>query len=377
YFMEMNTRLQVEHPVTEYITGLDLVEWQIRVANGEALPDDWGNLRINGHAIEARIYAEDPAHDFLPSIGTVSHLAFPEEGPHLRIDSGIRTGDAISVHYDPMIAKLIVWDYDRPSAVRRLRLALEKLAICGVTSNAAFLTRLAGLDAFAAAELDNGLIARNEAALFAPGATGENEIALATLGLLLSRRNGAKPQADPYSPWNNTNSFRLNAPARETLRFVLDQQPVDVAVKHEPDGFSLEIGTRAIRAHGSISQDGALRATVDGRQRQCRFFASDNGHALFLDGEHYRISQPDPVDVADTSTHTGGLEAPMPGVIRAILSKQGAAVEAGDALVVMEAMKMEHTIRAPAKGTVTAINCAEGNMVEAGAMLVDFEPEGA
>ena len=377
YFMEMNTRLQVEHPVTEYITGLDLVEWQIRVANGEALPDDWGNLRINGHAIEARIYAEDPTHDFLPSIGTVSHLAFPEEGPHLRIDSGIRTGDAISVHYDPMIAKLIVWDYDRPSAVRRLRLTLEKLAICGVTSNAAFLTRLAGLDAFSAAELDTGFIARNEAALFAPGATGENEIALATLGLLLSRRNGAKPQADPYSPWNNTNSFRLNAPARETLRFVLDQQPVDVAVKHEPDGFSLEIGTRAIRAHGSISQDGALRATVDGRQRQCRFFASDNGHALFLDGEHYRISQPDPVDVADTSTHTGGLEAPMPGVIRAILSKQGAAVEAGDALVVMEAMKMEHTIRAPAKGTVTAINCAEGNMVEAGAMLVDFEPEGA
>lgn len=377
YFMEMNTRLQVEHPVTEYITGLDLVEWQIRVANGEALPDDWGNLRINGHAIEARIYAEDPAHDFLPSIGTVSHLAFPEEGPHLRIDSGIRTGDAISVHYDPMIAKLIVWDYDRPSAVRRLRLTLEKLAICGVTSNAAFLTRLAGLDAFAAAELDTGFIARNEAALFAPGATSENEIALATLGLLLSRRNGAKPQADPYSPWNNTNSFRLNAPARETLRFVLDQQPVDVAVTHEPDGFSLEIGTRAIRAHGSISQDGTLRATVDGRQRKCRFFASDNGHALFLDGEHYRISQPDPVDVADTSTHTGGLEAPMPGVIRAILSKQGAAVEAGDALVVMEAMKMEHTIRAPAKGTVTAINCAEGNMVEAGAMLVDFEPEGA
>ncbi|MGV1819217.1 acetyl/propionyl/methylcrotonyl-CoA carboxylase subunit alpha [Agrobacterium sp. CG160-95] len=377
YFMEMNTRLQVEHPVTEYITGLDLVEWQIRVANVEALPDDWGNLRINGHAIEARIYAEDPAHDFLPSIGTVSHLAFPEEGPHLRIDSGIRTGDAISVHYDPMIAKLIVWDYDRPSAVRRLRLALEKLAICGVTSNAAFLTRLAGLDAFAAAELDTGFIARNEAALFAPGATSENEIALATLGLLLSRRNGAKPQADPYSPWNNTNSFRLNAPARETLRFVLDQQPVDVAVTHEPDGFSLEIGTRAIRAHGSISQDGILRATVDGRQRQCRFFASDNGHALFLDGEHYRISQPDPVDVADTSAHTGGLEAPMPGVIRAILSQQGAAVEAGDALVVMEAMKMEHTIRAPAKGTVTAINCAEGNMVEAGAMLVDFEPEGA
>lgn len=377
YFMEMNTRLQVEHPVTEYITGLDLVEWQIRVAQGQSLPEDWNTLRINGHAIEARIYAEDPVHDFLPSIGTVSHLIFPNEGPHLRIDSGIRTGDAITVHYDPMIAKLIVWDHDRPSAVRRLRLALEKLAICGVTSNAAFLTRLAGLDAFGKADLDTGFISRNEAALFAPATPGENEIALAALGLLLSRKNGPKPQADPYSPWNTTNAFRLNAPARETLHFVLDQQPLDVAVTHEPDGFSLGIDERTIRAHGSLSQDGTLRATVDGRQRRGYFFANDNGHALFLDGEQYRVSQPDPVDIADSAIHTGGLEAPMPGIIRAVLSENGATVEAGEALVVMEAMKMEHTIRAPAKGTVTAINCAEGDMVAAGAVLVDFEPEGA
>ncbi|KJF69099.1 acetyl/propionyl/methylcrotonyl-CoA carboxylase subunit alpha [Rhizobium nepotum] len=377
YFMEMNTRLQVEHPVTEYITGLDLVEWQIRVAQGQPLPEDWNTLRINGHAIEARIYAEDPAHDFLPSIGTISHLVFPDGDAHLRIDSGIRAGDAITVHYDPMIAKLIVWDHDRPSAVRRLRLALEKLAICGVTSNAAFLTRLAELDAFGAADLDTGFITRNEAALFAPATTGENEIALAALGLLLSRKNGPKPQADPYSPWNTTNAFRLNAPARETLRFILDQQPLDVAVTHEPDGFSLGINTRTIRAHGSLSQDGTLRATVDDRQRRGYFFANDNGHALFLDGEQYRVSQPDPVDIADSAIHTGGLEAPMPGIIRAVLSENGATVEAGEALVVMEAMKMEHTIRAPAKGTVTAINCAEGDMVAAGAVLVDFEPEGA
>ncbi|MDZ7928288.1 MAG: acetyl/propionyl/methylcrotonyl-CoA carboxylase subunit alpha [Agrobacterium sp.] len=377
YFMEMNTRLQVEHPVTEYITGLDLVEWQIRVANGEALPQHWADLSINGHAIEARIYAEDPAHEFLPSIGTVSHLVFPDEGPHLRIDSGIRAGDAITVHYDPMIAKLIVWDHDRPSAVRRLRIALEKLAIFGVTSNVGFLTRLAGLGPFAHADLDTGFITRNEAALFAPRATGEHEIALATLGLLLSRRNRPKPQTDPHSPWNNTTAFRLNTPARETLRFILDQQPTEVTVTHAPDGFSLEIGTRTIHAHGNISQDGTLRATVDGRQSQCRFFASDNGHALFLDGEHYSVSQPDPVDIVDSATHTGGLEAPMPGIIRAVLSENGATVEAGEALVVMEAMKMEHTIRAPAKGIVTAINCAEGDMVAAGAMLVDFEPEGA
>ncbi|MCZ7910596.1 acetyl/propionyl/methylcrotonyl-CoA carboxylase subunit alpha [Agrobacterium leguminum] len=376
YFMEMNTRLQVEHPVTEYITGLDLVEWQIRVANGEPLPEDWTGLSINGHAIEARIYAEDPAHDFLPSIGTISHLVFPDQGPHVRIDSGIRAGDAITVHYDPMIAKLIVWDRDRPSAVRRLRLALENLAICGVTSNAAFLTRLAGLVAFANADLDTGFIARNETALFAPAKAGENEIAMAALGLLLSRGNRPQPKADLYSPWNNTSAFRLNAPARETLYFVFDNQPLGVGVTHEADGFSLEIDGRAIRAHGGLSDDGKFRATVEGRKRQGYFFAEDSRYALFLDGEHYRVSQPDLVDVADSATHTGGLEAPMPGVIRALLSSNGAAVEAGEALVVMEAMKMEHTIRAPAKGTVTAINCIEGDMVAAGAVLVDFEPEG-
>ena len=255
YFMEMNTRLQVEHPVTEYITGLDLVEWQLRVANGEALPEDWANLHINGHAIEARVYAEDPAHDFLPSIGTISHLVFPDQGPHVRIDSGIRAGDAITVHYDPMIAKLIVWDRDRPSALRRLRLALENLAICGVTSNAAFLTRLAGLAAFANADLDTGFIARHEVALFAPAATDGNEITMAALGLLLARQKNGKPdsQADPYSPWNKTAAFRLNAPARETLCFVFGNQPLSVGVTHEADGFSFEIDGRAINVHGDLS----------------------------------------------------------------------------------------------------------------------------
>ncbi|WCK04288.1 acetyl/propionyl/methylcrotonyl-CoA carboxylase subunit alpha [Agrobacterium tumefaciens] len=379
YFMEMNTRLQVEHPVTEYITGLDLVEWQLRIANGEALPEDWADLRINGHAIEARIYAEDPAHDFMPSIGTISHLVFPDEGPHLRIDSGIRTGDAITVHYDPMIAKLIVWDHDRPAALRRLKMTLEKLAICGVTSNAAFLTRLAGLDAFAAADLDTGFIGRNETALFAPEAVGENEIALAALGLLLTRKNASanpRAQADPHSPWNTTNTFRLNAPARETLHFTMQNQPIDLGVIHEADSFSLGTAGQTIRAYGNLSDKGSLRATVNDRTWQGYFFAEGDSYALFLHGEHYRINQPDPVDIADSSGHTGGLEAPMPGVIRAVLSRSGMAVETGDALVVMEAMKMEHTIRAPAKGIVTAINCAEGDMVAAGAVLVDFEPEG-
>lgn len=379
YFMEMNTRLQVEHPVTEYITGLDLVEWQIRVADGETLPQDWADLSIHGHAIEARIYAEDPAHDFLPSVGTISHLVFPDHDPHVRIDSGIRAGDAITVHYDPMIAKLIVWDRDRASAVRRLTLALENLAICGVTSNAAFLTRLARLEAFASADLDTGFITRNEASLFAPAASDGSVIALAALGLLLSRRtNGmSQSEADPHSPWNTKAAFRLNAPARETLNFMFENQPLSVGVTHEGDEFTLAIEGRTIRAYGSLSGDGQLLATLDGRKSQGYFFAETGTYALFLDGEPYRISQPDPVEIADSSVHASGLEAPMPGVIRAVLSRNGAVVEAGDALVVMEAMKMEHTIRAPAKGIVNAINCNEGDMVAAGAVLVNFEPEGA
>lgn len=377
YFMEMNTRLQVEHPVTEYITGLDLVEWQIRVANGEALPESWANLGINGHAIEARIYAEDPSHDFLPSIGTVSHLVFPDQGSHGRVDSGIRAGDAITVHYDPMIAKLIVWDQDRPSAVRRLRLALEKLAISGVSSNAAFLTRLAGLEAFASADLDTGFIARNEPALFAPPATGDSDIAMAALGLLLSRHKQGKSSSDsdPHSPWKATSAFRLNAPARETLSFSFDNKPIQVIAIYEKGTFSFAIDGRTIDARGSLSDEGRLQASLDGRKKQGHFFEGGGSFVLVLDGEHYRIAQPDPVDMEEASTHMGGLEAPMPGVIRAILSEDGAVVEAGEALVVMEAMKMEHTIRAPARGTVTAINCTVGDMVTAGAVLVDFEPE--
>jgi 3-methylcrotonyl-CoA carboxylase alpha subunit len=263
--------------------------------------------------------------------------------------------------------------------VRRLTLALENLAICGVTSNAAFLTRLARLEAFASADLDTGFITRNEASLFAPAASDGSVIALAALGLLLSRRtNGmSQSEADPHSPWNTKVAFRLNAPARETLNFMFDNQPLSVGVTHEGDEFTLAIEGRTIRAYGSLSGDGQLLATLDGRKSQGYFFAETGTYALFLHGEPYRISQPDPVEIADSSVHAGGLEAPMPGVIRAVLSRNGAVVEAGDALVVMEAMKMEHTIRAPAKGIVKAINCNEGDMVAAGAVLVNFEPEGA
>lgn len=378
YFMEMNTRLQVEHPVTEYITGLDLVEWQLRVASGEPLPESWGRLAIDGHAIEARLYAEDASNGFLPSTGTLTHLAMPEPGPHVRIDSGIRAGDHITVHYDPMIAKLIVWGEDRPTAVRRMRDALAATAVAGVTSNSGFLLRLAAHPAFAAAELDTGFIGRHEAALVRP-AFDSGIVAAAALGILLSRRAQARAMAstsgDPHSPWSRLDGFRLNLDPSERLRLSIDDQAFEVTVSPDGRGYRLVIDGRTMTADGTLAADGRLDIRIDGRKQSGRFWPEQAGWGLHLGGERFRVRLPDDhADAAGDHAH-GGLVAPMPGIIRAVLASPGERVEKGSALVIMEAMKMEHTIRAPADGTVEAINASEGAMTEAGMVLVSFQPE--
>jgi 3-methylcrotonyl-CoA carboxylase alpha subunit len=379
YFMEMNTRLQVEHPVTEFITGLDLVEWQLRVAAGEPLPDAWADLRINGHAIEARLYAEDPAHDFLPSTGRLAHLVMPEPSPHVRIDSGVRTDDTISVHYDPMIAKLIVWDRDRPSAVRRLRAALGQTAIAGVTSNAGFLAELCGLADFETANLDTGFIGRNETVLLREPALDNSITAMAALGLLLARKADAQRQAavsaDPHSPWAAPNGFRLNASAREELRFSIGSTQFEMPVFHHGPGFHLEIDGKKVEVDGTLGEDGRLSALVGGMKHGVFFFASGHAFDLFVDGHRYHIALPDPLSAETAEAAAGGLTAPMPGTIRALLAEDGATVEKGQALVILEAMKMEHTIRAPSAGVVKSLHYPVGAMVEAGAVLVEFEPE--
>jgi 3-methylcrotonyl-CoA carboxylase alpha subunit len=379
YFMEMNTRLQVEHPVTEFITGLDLVEWQLRVAAGEHLPDGWKDLQIDGHAIEARLYAEDPAHDFLPSIGRLSHLVMPEPGPNVRIDSGVRAGDTISVHYDPMIAKLIVWDRDRPAGVRRLRSALGQTAIAGVTSNAGFLATLAALPDFEAANLDTGFISRNEKALLQEAVVDTAIVAMAALGLLLEREAAAKRQAamsgDRNSPWAVTNGFRLNAAALEMLRFSVGASAHELAVTHQPDGFELGSCPDTVQVGGVLSENGILSAIIGGVKRNGYFFSAEHAFNLFIGGHRYHIALPDPLNAELAETHSGGLTAPMPGTIRAVLAEGGTKVEKGQALVILEAMKMEHTIRAPTAGVVKSLNCTVGAMVEAGTVLVDFEPE--
>src|SRR5512134_593019 len=224
HFMEMNTRLQVEHPVTEMITGLDLVEWQLRVAAGEALPLGQDDLAINGHAIEARVYAEDPAKNFLPSVGRISHLRLPEESAHLRVDTGVRQGDEISMFYDPMIAKLIVWDADRRSALRRLRHALTEFQVVGVSTNLQFLSAVAAHPAFASAELDTGLIARHRAELLPEAVPASDAIlAVAALSELMridaEAERDASRSGDPWSPWQRRDGWRLNEDNHHMLLF--------------------------------------------------------------------------------------------------------------------------------------------------------------
>ena len=379
FFMEMNTRLQVEHPVTEFITGLDLVEWQLRVAAGERLPSGWADLEIHGHAIEARLYAEDPEHDFLPSIGRISHLVLPGPNAHVRIDSGVSAGDAITVHYDPMIAKLIVWDIDRASAVRRLSAALRGTAIAGVTSNAGFLAKLSQLEDFKDANLDTGFITRNEAALTLEPTADDTTVAMAALGLLLARRATAGRRSmavtDPYSPWGMTNAFRLNGPARETLRFSLAKTPMELDVAHLARGFEIGVDGETILVEGMLGQDGRLSTMIGGRKHTGYFLPDGQAFDLLIEGNRYRVSPPDLAGSEGPEASVGGLTSPMPGVIRAVLAGAGDQVVAGQALVIMEAMKMEHTIRAPMAGLVMSLNCEEGAMVEAGIVLVDFEPE--
>ncbi|WP_026873081.1 acetyl/propionyl/methylcrotonyl-CoA carboxylase subunit alpha [Inquilinus limosus] len=369
YFMEMNTRLQVEHPVTEAITGLDLVEWQLLVAAGGELPLGQDDLAIDGAAIEVRLYAEDPQAGFLPQIGRLAHLALPEAAPHVRVDSGIRPGDAISIHYDPMIAKLIVWDRDRPAAVRRLARALDQVRIAGLATNLGFLRAIARHPAFAAAELDTGFIARHGAKLLPPPAPASSEdIALAALGLVLGRAR------DRSSPWGLADGWRLNDEAVEMLRLADGDAEIPVAVRYRRHG-GLSIGTPdgPVEAGGTLV-DGVLTARLGDRTVRATIMAAEERIAVLRDGVDRVFGIVDPLAHAGEEAGTGSrLTAPMPGRVIAVLVEAGAKVTKGQPLIVLEAMKMEHTVAAPADGTVTSLPFAAGDQVDEGVALIGFE----
>jgi 3-methylcrotonyl-CoA carboxylase alpha subunit len=379
YFMEMNTRLQVEHPVTEFITGQDLVEWQFRVAAGGRLPLTQDELSINGHAIEVRLYAEDPMRDFLPQTGRLDHLAFPEPGPHVRIDAGVRAGDQISIHYDPMIAKLIVWDRDRPGAVRRLREALAATQVAGLNANVAFLSAIAAHPAFMEADLDTRFIERHQADLLpAPAPADDRTLALAALGVLLERaaraRAAARASGDPYSPWARSDGWRLNDDAHDTLLFKDGGEDRAVHLTYRRDGYHFRLGGGGIVARGGLAADGTLLADLDGTRLRATFVRRGSEVTVFGHGGSHRLTLVEPLAGADAAEAPGGrLAAPMPGRVIAVLVEPGATVAKGQPLVVLEAMKMEHTIKAPADGVVETVRYAVGDQVEDGAELIGFK----
>jgi 3-methylcrotonyl-CoA carboxylase alpha subunit len=376
YFMEMNTRLQVEHPVTEMITGLDLVEWQLRVAAGEPLPLRQEQLQIDGHAIEARIYAEDPEKGFLPSTGRLIHLAAPEASYHVRIDAGVEEGDEISPHYDPMIAKLIVWDRSREHALARMRAALAQLRIVGVANNVEFLARLVASPAFASGDLDTDLIERESEFLFPASRETPQEVwLLAALAELEREQREVPSPAETRSPWDARDGWRLNSRASRTLTLRLGEVQQEVSVEYATGGYLLGLGGQRVFASGEMEGHGGFRARIGERRVHAAVIVAGERRHVFFEGRAY------PVVRVDASRGGGGqgdelhglLTAPMPGKVIALIAEPGRMVEKGAALLVLEAMKMEHTIKAPRAGLVKAYRFEPGDQVSEGVELVEFE----
>ncbi|MFN2646348.1 MAG: acetyl-CoA carboxylase biotin carboxylase subunit [Burkholderiales bacterium] len=359
YFMEMNTRLQVEHPVTEMITGRDLVELQLRVASGEALPFTQEAITPRGHAIEARIYAEDPDREFLPATGRLVHLAFPAEA---RIDTGVRQGDEITPWYDPLIAKLIVHGEDRAAALARMGAALRETHIVGVTTNVEFLRRVCESPAFTNAELDTGLIERQRTELFAPRQPVPADVlAAAALAELAHEEEKAHAHAagsrDPHSPWHALDGWRLNAESHHDFTFALGDEGHHVRVAFLERGRALTIDGEPYEAS----------------QTKAKTVRDGQSWHVFHDGVRWTLTLKEDLGAIEADSGAGSLAAPMPGRIIKLFVEAGAKVKKGEALLILEAMKMEHTITAPSDGTVSEIHYAAGEQVLEGAELVRME----
>ena len=382
YFMEMNTRLQVEHPVSELITGLDLVEWQLRVASGEALPLKQGQIKETGHAFEARLYAENPVQDFAPSIGRVTALHLPEG--LARIDSGVAEGQEISPYYDPMIAKIITHGSDRMQSLSRLRDALARTRVAGLETNSAFLYALANHPAFIGEEVSTRFIEDHGAALFAAKHALETFWAAAIIWL------GAGSPMSKSDPWSALEGFRLNH-ARQTkmwiehegqaalLNIVQDEELIHVTLERDASAQARRDGHEALERlsfafSGEMTASGDIIIHIDGARFTAQAGAHDNGVRVWIDGTYQDVALADPLSGNATSqAAAGSLTAPMAGIITLLSASPGDKVAAGDTLLVMEAMKMEHTIRAPTDGVLKAYRFAKGDQVKDGELLVEIE----
>jgi 3-methylcrotonyl-CoA carboxylase alpha subunit len=379
YFMEMNTRLQVEHPVTEMVTGLDLVEWQLRVAAGERLPLMQEQIARAGHAIEARLYAEDPERGFLPSTGVLTHLRLPAPGETLRVETGVRAGDRVSPFYDPMIAKIVVWGSDRAAALRRLRAAIADSEVVGPATNLDFLTRVVRHEAFAAGGVATAFVGGHAADLLAAAPPPDDEIlAVAALWLLCRQRqhaaDAAAASADPHSPWHRVDGWRLNDVAHQTLRLRVAGDVVDIDAQAAGAGWRLRIAGRELVGSAELGADGRIEVELGGARWHASVAAFGEQLHLFTPRGRYEVQRVDPLAIAAAEDEAGGvLTAPMPGRIVRQLIAAGDRVGRGAPLLVLEAMKMEHTIVAPGDGRIAALRYAEGDQVEEGAVLLDFE----
>jgi 3-methylcrotonyl-CoA carboxylase alpha subunit len=364
YFIEMNTRLQVEHPVTEAITGLDLVEWQLRVAAGEPLPLRQDELRRRGHAVEARLYAEDPERGFLPSTGRLRTLRLPEGMQGVRVDTGVGEGDAVTPFYDPMIAKIIAHGPDRQRALDLLARALDAAAVEGPATNLAFLRRAVRAEPFRRMAIDTGWLDREGAPLTVPDEPAPEDLTLAATALLLDERRRAAARAaaspDPTSPWHRVDGWRLNrAPGRE------------YRLSHAG-----EVETVRIAGGGEGGPDGRVRAEIDGRTVTGWATVAHDRVTLAREGRTVILGLPDAALADAAEAEAGGLlAAPMPGKVTRLLVAPGERVERGRTLAILEAMKMEHRFDAPRDGTVTAVHVREGDQVEEGAVLLDLAAE--
>lgn len=369
YFMEMNTRLQVEHPVTEMVTGLDLVEWQLRVAAGEPLPLAQGDIRCVGHAIEARVYAEDTDNNFLPTSGRLDAVRLPAMDDGIRIDSGVRAGDLVSVFYDPMIAKLIAFGADREAARLRLVQALDGYLIAGVINNLAFLRRAVASQRFAEVRLDTHFI-DNAGDALAPGSHDDAHVIAAALLVWQRMIDGGDALA---TCWRDARAWRANLPATVPLGIELDGNNHAVALHFEPRHampVAATVGEQHIAIALATGAD-ALQLDIDGYRRDVNFAASGNAGIVAASGSRHRYA----LARVDTGNHKarrsdGSVRAPMTGRVVRVDVAEGDHVEAGQTLLLLEAMKMEHTLKAPIAGTVSGCRARAEQLIDGGAVLV-------
>ena len=390
YFMEMNTRLQVEHPVTEMITREDLVHWQLTIAEGKPLPKQQNELTLTGHAFEARIYAEDPNNEFLPSTGTLRLLRTPKENDVVRVDTGVVEGDEVSVFYDPMIAKLVVWGENREIALKRLISALGDYYIDGVSTNIDFLKRVATHPAFVAAELTTTFVEKHHDSLFSAtsedaasddAASDDTQVNIPVMALLsLLNRKVSRSDKTP-SVWSTVGAWRANANHTEILTLLCNQEEVHVGVKHQrhgtEDAWELSVGDNSYNVEGKLV-DSALHATINGYKSTFTYSDNDGVFTLFNKDTHAKFSLIS-ASLGDDNDDNGdaNFSAPMNGTIVAHLVEKGVLVKKGEPILVMEAMKMEHSIIAPHDGAVEEFFFNPGELVDGGATLLAFSTKEA